>query len=519
MIDTASTSVPPSHSPHCARTPPQAERCSVPTARTPWRVWLPPAALALLLGTWGLEREQTLWSDEAVTYDMATRSLQEIWRTLATVDAVHGLYYLLMHVVFAVWEPGLVSLRVPSVLATAASAVLVARIGLRLAGPRAGALSGLVLALLPAVQRYAQEGRSYALVSALVTWATLLLLERRWRAYAVVVLVACLVHEFAVLVLLAHGATLWLGRSPNTAQLPREWLRAASAVVAGVLPFALFSMTQSSQVAWIEPPSAPKLTRFAVLVVVGMICAALTGGSRTKPLALPLLVLPPGLLIAVSFVHPLYSERYVLFSTIGLALLLGTVLDRFWSALVAAGSTTAVLLYLTTTGTELRSPESRSDNAMAVAQTVKRLARPGDGVLFLTAQRRVWTLAPGASHALPDLSLDRSPRASHTLYGTEAEPAVVRKRMLSHPGRVLAIGDRAGRQQGGTPSDAVKRDVLNRHYRLVEERMVGTERIEVYARVNHTVAAPPALERPAIAAPAAGEAVDGGDTCVLRPGR
>ncbi|MFE0426271.1 hypothetical protein [Streptomyces sp. NPDC058953] len=498
MIDTATMPVPPPRSPRSPHTPPRTGRRSVPTARTPWQVWLPPAALALLLGIWGLEREQTLWSDEAVTYDMATRSLPEIWRTLGTADAVHGLHYLVTHVVFAVWEPGLVPLRAPSVLATAASAALVARIGLRLAGPRAGALSGLALALLPVVQRYAQEGRSYALVSALVAWATLLLLERRWRAYAAVLLVACLLHEFAVLVLFAHGATLWLGRPRGTVRPPRGWSRAASAVVVGLLPLALFSMTQSAQVAWIEPPGAPVLTRFALLVLVGMVCAVLPGGSRTRALALPLLVLPPGLLIAVSFAHPLHSERYVLFHAIGLALLLGAVLDHYWSPLIAAGATTAVLLYLTVTGPGLRSPEGRSDNAMAVTEAVERLARPGDGVLFLTGQRRIWTLAPGGdSHGLPDLSLARSPRTSYTLYGTEAAPAVVRQRLLSHPGRVLAIGDRTGGRQGGTPSDAVKRDVLDRHYRLVAERTVGPERIAVYARVDHTAAGRPAPERPA----------------------
>ncbi|ANW19497.1 glycosyltransferase family 39 protein [Streptomyces clavuligerus] len=496
MIDTATAPVPPPRSPRFRRSwrglPPG--RRSTPRAlrpvraartRAPWQVWLPPAALALLLGMWGLEREGTLWGDEAVTWDMAGRELPEIWRTLGAADAVHGLYYLLMHGVFTAWDQGLVPLRLPSVLATAATAALVARIGLRLAGPRAGLLSGLALALLPVVQRYAQEGRSYALVCALVAWATLLLLERRWRAYAAVLLGACLLHEFAVLALLAHGVTLWLGRPPGALRPPRGWLWAATAVVAGLLPLALLSMTQSGQVAWIEQPSTSKLTRFAVLVLVGLVCAVLPGGSRARVLALPLLVLPGGLLLAVSFVHPLYSERYVLFHAIGLALLLGTVLDRYWSRLVAAGVSAAALLHLAIEGPGLRSPASRTDNATAVAGTVERLARPGDGVLFLTAQRRVWTLAPGDSfRGLRDLSLDRTPRASDTLYGTEAPPAVVRERLLSHPGRVVVLQDRTGKSQGAGASDAVKREVLDRHFRLVEERLVSRERIGVYVRTD-----------------------------------
>jgi mannosyltransferase len=86
---------------------------------TPRAVALPPAVLMLALGLWGIRREGTLWGDEAVTYEIAHRTVPEIWRTLGTIDAVHGLYYLLMHAAFALWDGGLVALRLPSVLAIA----------------------------------------------------------------------------------------------------------------------------------------------------------------------------------------------------------------------------------------------------------------------------------------------------------------------------------------------------------------------------------------------------------------
>ncbi|MER6911245.1 glycosyltransferase family 39 protein [Streptomyces sp. NPDC000594] len=454
-----------------------------PAPRTPWAVALPPAALALALGLWGLEREGTMWSDEAVTYDMAGRSLPGIWRTLGSADAVHGLYYLLMHAVFAVWDPGLVPLRLPSVLATAATAALVARIGARLAGPRAGLLSGLVLALLPVVQRYAQEGRSYALVCALVAWGTLLLLERRWRAYTVVMLIACLLHEFAVLALVAHAVTVWPAGRPGGRGLPRDWRRAAAVVCCGLAPLAVFSMTQSAQLDWVGPPSTPKLVDFAVLALVGLVCGALPGGGAVRRLALPLLVLPMGLLIAVSFAHPLYVERYVLFHVVGLALLLGAVLDRLWSPLVAGGAVVTAVVHLTVTGPQLRSPESRSDRVTAMAGVVAELARPGDAVLFVPGQRRVWSLAPGDGfRGLPDLSLDRAPRASHTLYGTEASPGTVRERLLDHPGRVLVVADRPGERRLVPARETAALAVLERHFRLVEERTVSRARIGVYIR-------------------------------------
>ena len=71
-------------------------------------------------GLWGIERQDSMWRDESVTYQVAHRPLGELWGLLGHIDAVHGLYYLLMHTVFALWDGGLVALRLPSVLATAA---------------------------------------------------------------------------------------------------------------------------------------------------------------------------------------------------------------------------------------------------------------------------------------------------------------------------------------------------------------------------------------------------------------
>ncbi|WNF01587.1 hypothetical protein PS467_17205 [Streptomyces luomodiensis] len=131
-------------------------------------------AVMLWLGLWGLDRG-TMWRDESATYQMARRTLPQIRDTLSTVDAVHGLYYLLMHPVLAAW-PTEVTMRLPSVLAAVAATGLVAALGCRLARPRVGLWAGLLYAATPVVTHYAQEGRSYALVAAGAAWATYLLM-------------------------------------------------------------------------------------------------------------------------------------------------------------------------------------------------------------------------------------------------------------------------------------------------------------------------------------------------------
>lgn len=470
---------------------------------------LTPALLSLALGLWGVRRGGSMWRDEAVTYDMARRPLPDLWSTLAGADAVHGLYYLLMHGLFEVaggLDPLLV-LRLPSVLATAAAAGTLALLGHRLAGPRAGLLAGAVFALLPQVQRYAQEGRSYAIVCALVVWATYLLVravasrERRtWAAYGAVLLAAGLLHEFAVLALAAHAPAV-----PRGAR--RAWAGAAAVVLATVAPLAALSARQSEQVSWIGRPGAGALAGFTGTVALALACAMVWGNTtsreprgttsrtpRSTPaphvrlpvLALGFVVLPALLLLLVSLVAPLYVDRYVLYGQTGTALLVGAALDRLVRARrtrpvasVCAGAAVLALLPVTL---QLRTPQSRVDGVGAVARAVAEAGAPGDGVLYLPARRRVWSLTdPGSVRGLRDLALDRGPVASHTLYGTEVPARVIRARMLT-AARIVAVRDPAGQPLDTTPGEIVKRRVLATRFEECGTRRVQGARVTVYAR-------------------------------------
>lgn len=483
---------------------------------------LAPFTLALVLGLWGIRRRGTLWADEAVTYEMAHRGVPQILRTLGHADAVHGLYYLLMHGVFALWDGGEAALRLPSAVAVAVAAVAVALLGRNLAGQRAGVLAGLVFPLIPAVQRYAQEGRSYALVCILIAWATCLLpaaLARpgklRWTAYAALLLTACLLHELAVVTLLAHGAAVFRSGLPRA--VIRGWGIAAGCVTAGVLPLAAFSATQSGQVDWIGFPDPWQTVRWVIAVLLGLVCARVLGPAPSssgagrpsgavrssgvpsdtgrpvalRTLALSLLVLPTTLLILLTPVRPLYVDRYVLSYTIGLALLVGAALDRIWReagrpralrGAVTVAAAGAALAALFPVGAYLRTPQSRQNDAVAVARAVRETGRPGDGLLFMPARRRVWTLArPEEFRGLSDLALERSPVASDTLHGTEFTPARIRARILAAR-RIVAVHDLPGQPLGEAEREVVKRETLHDHFVECTSRTVTEARITVYAR-------------------------------------
>ncbi|WP_416486392.1 glycosyltransferase family 39 protein, partial [Streptomyces sp. CL12] len=217
----------------------------------------------LALGLWGVDRGG-MWRDEAVTFQVAGRTVPQIWRLVHGVDAVHGLYYVLLHAVLALHADEVV-LRLPSVAGAVLATALVAEVGARLARPRVGLWAGLLYAVNPMVGHYAQEGRSYALVAAGVMGATLLLLrgvERgAWWGYGLVLGVTCWLHEFAVLVVLAHGLSLALARVRG--RVWRGWGCAAGAVLLSLLPMVVVSRAQAAQVAWLRRPTGETVAGLA----------------------------------------------------------------------------------------------------------------------------------------------------------------------------------------------------------------------------------------------------------------
>lgn len=444
------------------------------------RRWLPPL-VAALLGLWGLRRGGSMWRDESVTWQVAHRPPGGIRELLGQVDAVHGLYYLLMHALFRVWDgggpeaAGLWALRLPSVAATALAAAGVAAVAHRLAGERAALCSGVAYAVLPPVQMYAQEGRSYALVAAAVVWATYLMLRERWIAYTVVLLLGCWLHEFAVLALLAHGFT---------ARRSRGWRWSAAVVVALLLPLGVVSAGQAErQLGWLGRPGWQDWAAYGVVAAAALLLARGAGRDLVR-VALPLVLLPPGLLMAVSLVHPWYVDRYVLYALAGLALLAGARLAAvrgWWPWLPVA----ALLVPFTWWSVWLRTPESRKDDVLAVAAAVRERARPGDAVLFMPSRRREWLLSsPQVYGGLHDLALDRTPAASHTLWGTELPTADIWARLVDAP-RVVALLDPSDQPLDPYPREAVKRQTLASHFDLCSVDGVRGARIAVYAQPGH----------------------------------
>src|SRR5689334_10442981 len=164
----------------------------------------------------------SLWRDEAYTKDAIGRPAGQLIALLGHQDAVHGAYYLLMHVIAGVIGTSATALRLPSLCAMVVAAGFTAAIARRAAGSAPGGqltglLAGLLFATAPYMTYYAQMARSYALETMFATIATYLLFRawpdgrwRSWLGYGAAAALTGLLNIFGLLILAAHGVTLLL---------------------------------------------------------------------------------------------------------------------------------------------------------------------------------------------------------------------------------------------------------------------------------------------------------------------
>jgi mannosyltransferase len=353
--------------------------------------WLLPTLLMLGVGLirvgW-----PALWADELATWGMVSAPWSQTWQVLQHTDATLGFYYALMHLWVSLVGASDVMLRLPSVLAMAASAGLIARLGTRLASPRVGLLSGLVFAVLPTTSRYAQEARPYALVvfaAVLCSLALVRVLDRprvgRLLAYALATALLGLLHPIALLLIPAHALVVLAVRR---SVMPR-WLLAAGAGMLPALPALYLGSHQTAQVAWIGPPTSSSLTAYPAMLLgsavgAGMILAlAMYAVSTRHPAVLytSWAVVPAVGLFAASQLTAMWLPRYLLFTTPAWALLAGTALGR--SRLVRGATALALVAAVGVTAQiSARKPDGHLQATREAAGLIAAQMKPSDAIVY-----------------------------------------------------------------------------------------------------------------------------------------
>ncbi|WP_394770528.1 glycosyltransferase family 39 protein [Lacisediminihabitans sp.] len=393
-----------------------------PTARP--RRWLGPLAIGALgvVITALLSWQPSIWYDEAATISATTRSWPQLWSMLGTVDAVHGLYYGVMHLWFDLVGYTPFTLRLPSALATGAAAAATVLLVRRLSSGRVAVLAGLLLVLLPRITWAGAEGRSYAATALFAVALTTVFVSawrsgrtRWWVSYGLFAALGTVFFAYLALIVAAHGVTAaltWLAERRGNATRPGHssrslgrWAIASASAAVLLLPFAAVVVAQSGQVSWIDPIGPTTLRGIFVtqlfyknplfaavgwlLVALGAVLLALRSTrrsrARTTPperwspgpsllaITLPWIVVPTmGLLVASMLVSPLYSPRYLTFVTPAAAALMAVAVAalrrrRLIAVVIAACLALALPHYLAQRAPEAKQESSWSDVAALVS--------------------------------------------------------------------------------------------------------------------------------------------------------
>jgi mannosyltransferase len=459
----------------------------------------------------------SFWYDEAATISAAySRSLRQLWQMLSNVDAVHGLYYLLMHGWFQLVAPTEFWSRAPSGLAVGGAAAGIVVLGNQFSSRTVALAAGIVCAVLPRSTWAGIEARPYAMSMMAAVWLTVLFVyaTRRnkawvWAAYGVAQAVSIVLDVYLVLLLLVHFAfacAFLRRRTTLTGFVVTSTL--ASCAVA---PFLFVAAGQVHQISWVAPighrtiedvtvqqyfERSPPFAVLCALVIAAAIgvwrwtsVKLVAADRQLLTLAAAWLLIPTALIVAWSaWLHPIYTPRYLCFTAPAIALILGVCVGALaakpWAApvIVTAFAVAAAPNYLWVQ----HNPYAKYGmDYSQVADLITAQAAPGDCLLindtvtFMPAPMRPLMAArPDAYRKLVDLTLWQRATDRRGVFDTNLIPEVVAQ-PLSHCGVVWIItqADESmpaheqgtaippGPRYGATPAFAVPHDL---GFRLVE---------------------------------------------------
>jgi hypothetical protein len=314
----------------------------VPTGRTAstWAMALP-AAVTLFLGGIFLGR-LSMWTDEAATWINSTQPVSHIIRNSAHIDAMFLPYYLFMHLWLGVSQ-SLWWMRLPSLIVAALTVQALVLLAHRWLPVAWSVLAGFLLALNPLFVQFSMEARPYtaatlfavlsmaALVTAIYRGSTL-----SWVRYGFASLCMILLHLMSVLLVASQLVGVAAARRRSAW---RGMILTLACLAVVVSPLFVVAAGETEQISWMKPTTILKFAsalynlsggpvEAVALVLCGIILVLIvvssTPGSKTafsSTLCLAWGALPPLLLILVSFLRPLFSDRYVLVCVPGIALI------------------------------------------------------------------------------------------------------------------------------------------------------------------------------------------------------
>ncbi len=349
-------------------------------------LWLIPVLLlATVVRLYG-STASAIWCDEGSSLLMSQYSPSLIWFHSAH-DVHPPLYFLLLHYWISAFGDGIFSIRFLSVLTGIGTVPLGIWLVSLIATRHAALLAGILLALLPIAVRYSQEVRMYSLMGFLLLGATIALVHwvkkparlRYLVIYALLMTAGFYTHYFTALCVLSHWFYLLSIRGEKNRLILRPaWWVANAMIVLMYAPWVpniinlmqhLDDLKVGGDIGWIEPVDVYSLPStiwqyltltdglnlswpvFLSLPLASVLVAVTVWRNDASPhrfhsLLVIYTFLPLAVVFLVSWVAPLLVERYLMFSALGLPLMVAVAIDKIRGHLryVAMATLTALLL-------------------------------------------------------------------------------------------------------------------------------------------------------------------------------
>jgi mannosyltransferase len=315
------------------------------------------SAVALVLGVIRLTAA-SLWVDETFTAKAVRENL------FNPLDQYHWLYYLGLKPWVLVAGTSEWAVRLPSVFAAMVASGLLVVVARRLVERRVALVSGLFLATSPFLVKWSQQARSYSFVLAagiLATLALLRALERRspggWALYGLALSLVFAMQPISAVVLIPAHLVLV---APRRASLLPHGLVAPCVIVVFGVPWAFARVKQTPAWDWLPRPSVESAARTmlevsgvaglgVLLAVVGLVLLGRRGRGELGLFLGVWAFAPFALAYLVSFVKPIYLDRYLITATPAFAVLAAIAvfaLGRRWGPILAGAAIVATAIGL-----------------------------------------------------------------------------------------------------------------------------------------------------------------------------
>jgi mannosyltransferase len=429
--------------------------------------------------------QESFWLDEGVSAGIARLPWADFFKVLWRREGNMALYYLLLRGWMFLgsseaWLRGL------SALLSVATVPFIYLIGRNVRSRMSGIVAALLFAVSLFAVSYAQEARSYSLVCFLVTAATWFLLKRNWKLWAITIVLAVYAHLFATLVLAAHLLYMVITRV-EFAECRRTLAKLALALV----PAAAFVVLKSAgQLNWIPSLSVSRVKEvfgeFAgggdlalIVLFLAVIAAMLTWsspvkGNRTLLLWMWLMV-PVGVIVLVSVVHPLLMARFLMISLPALLLVAGIALAEVPRP-VAALLLVAIVFFGVRTDVLAGRVQAKDDWRAATAYVLSKSSSQ-DGIIFHQALGRqpfeYYAARQRATNVPGLMSPSHGPRLTYRDFEMDKEADVVAKLQSGPPVWWVVLNRNEAKGVPDERTEFLLRGVAQQGYRCQDQAFRG----------------------------------------------